>query len=64
MRLSEARVFVDSLDSGRMGDYIDGKDALRVLPGMHTIQIQNGPETILNERVYLGDGVSRPFNVQ
>jgi len=63
-RLNEARVLVDGLDSGRLGDFADGKGALRVLPGTHAVQIVSGTEVLLNERAYLGDGVARPFNVK
>lgn len=63
-RLNEARVLVDGLDSGRLGDFVDGKGALRVLSGSHAVQIVSGAEVLLNERAYLGDGVARPFNVK
>jgi hypothetical protein len=38
-RLNEVRVLVDGLDSGRLGDFVDGKGALRVLSGSHGVQI-------------------------
>ncbi len=63
-RLNEARVLVDGLDAGRLGDFIDGKGALRVLPGTHAVRVTSGPEVLLEERAYLGDGVARPFNVK
>lgn len=63
-RMNEARVFVDGLDSGRMGDYIDGKGSLRILPGTHNIRVVSGSEVMLDERAYVGDGVSRPFIVK
>lgn len=63
-RMNEARVLVNGLDSGRMGDFFDGKGSLRVLSGTHAIQIVNGSEVLLNERAYLGDGVARPFIVK
>lgn len=63
-RLNEARVLVNGLDSGRLGDFVDGNGALRVLSGTHNVQIVNGSEVLFNERAYLGDGVSRPFNVK
>lgn len=63
-RLNEARVLVDGIDSGRLGDFVDGKGALRVLSGSHNVQIVNGSVVLLNERAYLGDGVARPFIVK
>jgi hypothetical protein len=63
-RMNEARVFVDGLDSGRMGDFIDGKGSLRILSGSHNIRVVSGSEVLLDERAYVGDGVSRPFVVK
>jgi hypothetical protein len=64
IRLADARVFVDGLDSGRVSDFSDGTGALRVLPGTHTIRVVNGGVIVLDERVYLGDGVARPFVIK
>jgi len=58
-----ARVFVDRLDMGAAGDYAAGKGALRVLPGTHIVEVHLGAESLLNERVYLADGVSRSFRL-
>jgi len=58
-----ARVFVDRLDMGAVGDYAAGKGALRVLPGTHIVEVRTGAELLLNERVYLADGVSRSFRL-
>lgn len=64
IRLVDARVLVDGLDSGRLGDFADGKGALRVLPGTHNIRVLLGAAVILEERAYIGDGVVRPFIVK
>jgi len=64
VRLNEARVLVDGLDSGRMGDYLDGKGSLRVLSGSHAVRVVSGSEVLLEERAYIGDGVARPFIVK
>lgn len=58
-----ARVLVDRLDMGAAGDYAAGKGALRVLPGTHVIEVRLGSQQLLNERVYLADGVSRTFRL-
>ncbi len=57
----DARVTVDGLDAGRLGDFIEGQGALRVLSGNHVVQVIKGGAAVLNERVYLGDGVTRAF---
>ena len=63
-RIQEARVLVDGLDAGRLGDFLDGKGALRVLPGSHDVRVVLGDEVLLDERAYRGDGVDRPFIVK
>ena len=64
VRMNDARVFVDGLDSGRMGDFLDGKSSLRVLQGTHAIRVISGSEMLLEERAYVGDGAARPFIVK
>jgi hypothetical protein len=61
---ANARVFVDDLDVGRVGDFVDGQASLRVLPGTHLIKVQLGEQVMLLERAYLGDGVLRPFSIK
>ena len=56
-----ARVLVDGLDMGSVGDFIEGVAAVRVLSGMHKLTVTTGPTLLLDEKVYLGDGVSRSF---
>lgn len=63
-RMAEARIFVDGLDSGRLVDFVDGKGALRVLSGSHTVRVISGTVILLDERAYIGDGVVRPFIVK
>jgi hypothetical protein len=63
-RMSEARVMVDGLDAGRMGDFVDGRGSLRVIAGSHVVRVTSGAEVLLDERVYVGDGVARPFTVK
>lgn len=58
-----ARVLVDRLDMGAVGDYATGKGALRVLPGTHLVEVRLGAQQLLNERVYLADGVARAFRL-
>lgn len=58
-----ARVLVDRLDMGAAGDFAAGKGALRVLPGTHLVEVRLGSAVLLNERVYLADGVARSFRL-
>jgi hypothetical protein len=58
-----ARVLVDRLDMGAVGDYVAGKGALRVLPGTHLVEVHLGSQPLLSERIYLADGVSRSFRL-
>lgn len=59
-----ARVRVDGLDLGAVSDFLDGIAAVRVLPGTHQLTVTDGPAVLLNEKIYLGDGVSRTFIVK
>lgn len=61
---SGARVLVDGLDVGTVGEYIEGAAALRVLSGNHVVKVVSGSRTILDEKIYLGDGVNRTFIVK
>jgi hypothetical protein len=58
------RVLVDGLDMGMVSDFIDGKAAVRVLPGTHIVSVTSDGSVLLEEKVYLGDGVSRSFIVK
>ncbi len=57
----DARILVDGLDVGRVGDYLDGGGALRVLSGNHVVRVYRDGQILLDEKVYLGDGVNRAF---
>jgi len=62
--LSNATVYLDNVAVGRVGDFIDGTAALRILPGTHVVRVVSGDRVLLDERFYIGDGVSRSFVVQ
>ncbi|MBK7355659.1 hypothetical protein [Propionivibrio sp.] len=62
--LLASRVVIDGLDVGALADYTADTAALRVLSGNHRIQIYSGGTILLDEKVYLGDGVSRTFLVK
>lgn len=59
-----ARVMVDSMDVGAVSDYIEGTAAVRVLPGTHQLRVVAGSEVLIDEKIYVGDGVNRTFNVK
>lgn len=63
-RTQNSRVLVDGLDMGMVSDFIDGKAAVRVLPGIHIVSVTSSGSVLLEEKVYLGDGVSRSFIVK
>jgi len=60
-RVRNARVTLDGLDMGVVGNYVEGTAALRILPGTHLITVDIGGQVILHEKFYVGDGVSRSF---
>jgi len=62
--LHDARVFLDNVEVGRVGDYVDGVAALRVLPGTHVVRVVSAEAVFLDERFYVADGVSRSFVVR
>jgi hypothetical protein len=62
--LREGRVLVDGLDMGKVGDYAEGVTSLRVVSGSHVVRVEVNGRTILEERVYTGDGVNRTILVK
>lgn len=63
-RHHDAAVYVDNVPMGRVGDFIDGTSALRILPGTHSLRVAAGNTVLLDERFYVGDGVSRSFVIR
>lgn len=59
-----ARVLIDGLDIGSVGDFLEGIAAARVLPGTHKLTVTTGAIELLDERIYVGDGVSRSFTLK
>lgn len=62
--LESARILIDGLDMGAAGDYREGKAALRVLSGTHIVRVVQNGRTIVEEKVYAGDGVNRSILVK
>lgn len=59
-----ARVIMNGLDMGAVGDYLDGAASLRILPGTHLLRVTIGSQVILEEKFYVSDGVNRTFTVR
>lgn len=60
----EALVYLDDVAVGKVGDYLDGRAALRVVPGTHDLRVVHGARVLLQERFYVGDGVSKSFVIR
>lgn len=58
------RVFVDGLDMGQVTTYLEGKQSLRILPGQHVIRVEQDRRIVLEERIYIGEGVSRTLIIR
>lgn len=58
------KVFVDGLEVGTVGDYLDGKAAVRVLPGNHLVRVQLDGAAIHEEKIYVTEGVNRALIVK
>ena len=63
-RMQDARVVVDGADAGRLGDFADGRGALKVERGVRIIKVVTSAGVALDVRTHLGDGVTRPFTVR
>ena len=63
-RAEDARIFVDNLEMGNVDEYLEGEGALRVLPGTHLVRIVAGKDVLLEEKLYLSDGVNRTLLVK
>jgi len=63
-RARMARVLVDGMDVGSVSDYIEGVASVRLLPGTHKLHVVAGSDVLLDEKIYVGDGVNRTFNVK
>jgi len=60
-RTHGARVLLNGLDMGAVGDYLEGASSLRILSGSHVLRVASGGEVIHEEKFYIGDGTNRTF---
>ena len=61
---SSVEVFVNGLAAGPASAYMAKQNALRVLSGSHQITARRGGKVIFEERLYLGDGMTRQMVIQ
>ena len=62
--LRSATVFVDGLAMGSVGEFGEGVAALRVLSGNHQIRVDLNGRVLIEEKIYIGDGVHRTILVR
>lgn len=63
-RAEDARIFVDNLEMGSVDEYLEGEGALQILPGTHIVRVVAGSDVLLEEKIYLADGVNRTLLVK
>lgn len=63
-RVRSARVNLDGLDMGLVGEYVEGSASLRILSGSHVLRVFLGNQLIFEEKFYVGDGVNRAFVIK
>jgi len=61
--LVDADVLVDGQNMGKVANYQDGKARLNLLSGTHKIMVVQGGKVLLQETIYLGDGVNKTLRV-
>ncbi len=59
----DANIFIDGQSVGTVGQYLEGEGRLRVLPGTHQVQVVRGNAVLVDERVYMADGVNKTIRV-
>ncbi|QNP47263.1 hypothetical protein [Diaphorobacter aerolatus] len=62
--LSGANVRIDGLPMGTAGQFEVGKAALALQPGTHQLVVDFNGNALINERFYVGDGVSKTFDLR
>ena len=62
--LRSATIYVDGLAMGSIGEFGEGVASLRVLSGNHQIRVDQNGKTLVEEKLYVGDGVNRTIVVK
>jgi len=63
-RLLVAKIYVDGLDMGSIGEFREGVASLRIRSGSHQIRININDQVLVEEKLYFGDGVNRTILVK
>lgn len=63
-RAMSSIVFVDGIEVGAASQFLHGVNSLKILSGTHQIKVVGYGETLLEERVYIGDGVNKSFTLK
>ena len=56
-------VSVDGLAMGVVSSFMVGQQELTVLPGSHVVRVTLGDRIVMEERVYVGDGMTKTLLV-
>lgn len=57
------QISVDGLAMGLVASYLAGQQELAVLPGTHLITVTQGNAVVLQERIYVGDGMTKTLQL-
>lgn len=63
-KLLVAKIYVDGLDMGSIGEFREGVASLRIRSGSHQIRINLNDQVLIEEKIYFGDGVNRTILVK
>ena len=63
-RSMNARVHIDGVDVGSASEFFHGANSLKINSGTHLIKVVRDGEVVLDERFYIGDGVSKSFMIK
>jgi hypothetical protein len=55
----QLRIVIDGLPMGVVADYLEGKRALRIIGGTHLLQVMYGAQVVLEEKMYVGNGMTK-----
>ena len=64
LNAADLEVLVDGLPVGSVSTYLAGQQAVRVLPGNHVITIRQGGRVLQEDRLFIGDAMTKIVVVQ
>lgn len=59
-----SQLLIDGLVIGAADAYRSGKKSLRLQPGTHLVRVEHAGQVLLEEKVYLSDGLFKILTVQ